>query len=96
VVLRGVGGSSTVHPPRFVQMSYSPRGAKRHVVLVGKGITFDTGGVSLKRPYEIMAPMKTDMTGAAVVSAVTLAAATLKIPIKDHCALDACRECDFG
>ena len=80
--LRGVGGSSTVHPPRFVQMSYSPRGAKRHVVLVGKGITFDTGGVSLKRPYEIMAPMKTDMTGAAVVSAVTLAAATLKIPIK--------------
>lgn len=80
--LRAVGGSSTVHPPRFVQMSYSPKGAKRHVVLVGKGITFDTGGVSLKRPYEIMIPMKTDMSGAAVVGAVTLAAARLKIPVK--------------
>lgn len=80
--LRAVGGSSTVHPPRLVQMSYTPRGAKRHVVLVGKGITFDTGGVSLKRPYEMMVAMKTDMSGAAVVSAVTLAAAKLKIPVK--------------
>ena len=80
--LRAVGGSSTVHPPRFVQMTYSPRGAKRHVVLVGKGITFDTGGVSLKRPYEMMVAMKTDMSGAAVVGAVTLAAAKLKLPVK--------------
>ncbi|MBM3719337.1 MAG: leucyl aminopeptidase family protein [Actinobacteria bacterium] len=80
--LRAVGGSSTVHPPRLAQMSYTPRGAKRHVVLVGKGITFDTGGVSLKRPYEMMVAMKTDMSGAAVVSAVTIAAAKLKIPVK--------------
>jgi leucyl aminopeptidase len=48
--LRAVGNSSRKNPPRFVEISYRPRGAKRapHVVLVGKGITFDTGGVSLK------------------------------------------------
>lgn len=80
--LRAVGGSSRIHPPRLVHMVYSPRGAKRHVVLVGKGITFDTGGISLKRPYDVMTAMKTDMSGAAVVSAVTLASATLKIPVK--------------
>ncbi|WP_088285674.1 M17 family metallopeptidase [Kineosporia sp. A_224] len=69
-------GSST--PPRFVRLDHVPddvpagRGARGPVVLVGKGITFDTGGLSIK-PREGMVPMKTDMTGAAVVLA-TLAA----------------------
>ncbi|MEY3400312.1 MAG: hypothetical protein RLZZ486_780 [Actinomycetota bacterium] len=82
--LCAVGNSSQKNPPRFVEVSYKPRGVKNplHVVLVGKGITFDTGGVSLKRPYEMMVAMKTDMSGAAVVSAVTLAAAKLKLPVK--------------
>lgn len=80
--LKAVGGSSTVHPPRFVTVSYSPPRAKAHVVLVGKGITFDTGGVSLKRPYDVMMAMKTDMSGAAVVAATALAAAELRIPVK--------------
>ena len=69
--LRAVGNSSPNPGPRFVEVSYHPRGRKKsagilpHVVIVGKGITYDTGGVSLKRPWEIMAPMKSDMAGAA-------------------------------
>lgn len=86
--LLAVGGSSKVHPPRFVQVTYTPKvksGSKKslkHVVLVGKGITFDTGGVSMKRPYDMMVAMKTDMSGAAVVGAVALAAAELELPVK--------------
>ena len=80
--LVAVGGSSKVHPPRFVTVSYTPAKARKHVVLVGKGITFDTGGVSLKRPYDMMMAMKTDMSGAAVVAATVLAAAELRLPIK--------------
>jgi leucyl aminopeptidase len=80
--LVAVGGSSKVHPPRFVTVSYTPPKAKSHIVLVGKGITFDTGGVSLKRPYDMMTAMKTDMSGAAVVAATVLAAAELRLPVK--------------
>ena len=69
--LRAVGNSSPKPGPRFVEITYHPKGKKKsagilpHVVIVGKGITYDTGGVSLKRPYEIMAPMKSDMAGSA-------------------------------
>lgn len=80
--LLAVGNSSLHHPPRLIEVTYSPRAARKHVVLVGKGITFDTGGLSLKRPYDIMAPMKTDMSGAASVLAIVIACATLKLPIK--------------
>lgn len=68
--------------PRLVQLSYTPGKVTRrtrHIVLVGKGITFDTGGISLK-PAESMVPMKTDMSGAAAVVAVLAAAARLGIP----------------
>ena len=80
--LTAVGNSSQQHPPRFIEVSYSPRGAKKHVALVGKGITFDTGGLSLKRPYDVMMTMKTDMAGAASVLATVVAAAQLKLPVK--------------
>lgn len=69
--LRAVGNSSPKPGPRFVEINYYPRGKKKsvgalpHVVIVGKGITFDTGGVSLKRPYEFMTAMKSDMAGSA-------------------------------
>ncbi len=66
-------GMGSARPPRVVEMTYEPAGRSgrvRHVVLVGKGITFDTGGLSLKRPYESMVAMKTDMAGAAAVIAV--------------------------
>jgi leucyl aminopeptidase len=82
--LRAVGNSSRKNPPRFVEISYTPKSAKRvpHVVLVGKGITFDTGGVSLKRPYDLMAPMKSDMAGAAAVLLTVAAAAELKLKVR--------------
>lgn len=82
--LRAVGNSSKKNPPRFVEVSYKPRNAKRvpHVVLVGKGITFDTGGVSLKRPYDTMTAMKSDMSGAAAVLMVAVAAAELGLKVR--------------
>ena len=62
-----VGQSSRDRGPRFIELSYAPRGSAKwpHVVLVGKGIVFDTGGISLKRPYDIMIAMKSDMAGVA-------------------------------
>ncbi len=64
-------GAGSARPPRFVRLDFPARSANaaRRVVLVGKGITFDSGGLSLKPP-ESQIPMKTDMTGAAVVGAV--------------------------
>lgn len=73
-----VGGGS-VNPPRFVTVRYAPADARRHVVLVGKGITFDSGGLDIK-PREPMAGMKTDMAGAAVALATVLGAAALGVP----------------
>jgi leucyl aminopeptidase len=63
--LLGVG-SGSAHPPRLIQLSYEPAEAGRHVVLIGKGITFDSGGLSLK-PTDGMKLMKTDMAGGAAV-----------------------------
>lgn len=74
-------GQGSVHPPRLVKVTYSPAGATKHVALVGKGITFDSGGISLKPPGS-MVGMKYDMTGAATVLAVTLAAAQLRLTVK--------------
>ena len=76
----GVGQGSS-RPPRLVTVEHAPEGASRHVVLVGKGITFDSGGLSLK-PAASMQHMKYDMTGAATVYAVTVAAAALQLPIR--------------
>jgi leucyl aminopeptidase len=59
-------GRGSVRPPRLLKLSYAPAGATRHVVLVGKGITFDSGGLSLK-PLDNMVGMKTDMSGGAAV-----------------------------
>jgi len=75
----GIGAGSS-RPPRLVIVRYAPKGAKQHVALVGKGITFDTGGLSLK-PANSMIGMKYDMTGAATVFAVTRALAQLSAPI---------------
>ena len=79
--LLAVGNSAPKPGPRMVQVSYEPKGSKNwpHVVLVGKGITFDTGGVSLKRPYEHMVGMKSDMSGAAAVLATVIAIAQLGV-----------------
>jgi leucyl aminopeptidase len=78
----GVGqGSAT--PPRLIRLDYTPPGGRRapRIVLVGKGITFDSGGLSIK-PAEGMATMKRDMTGGAVVMAVLGALGALGCPVR--------------
>ncbi|WP_166855063.1 MULTISPECIES: leucyl aminopeptidase [Actinomyces] len=67
-------GQGSVHPPRLVHLTWAPEGARRSVALVGKGITFDSGGLSLK-PAASMPEMKSDMAGAAAVLGTVLAAA---------------------
>jgi len=82
---QGFGGISSVgqgsaNPPRLLHISYSPSKSKKRIALVGKGITFDSGGLNLK-PGLGMEAMKSDMGGAAAICAVTLAIAALKLPI---------------
>ncbi|WP_433219254.1 leucyl aminopeptidase [Microtetraspora malaysiensis] len=91
--IRAVGQGSA-QPPRLVELTYAPEGATRHVVLVGKGITFDTGGLSLK-PEEGMKTMKTDMAGGAAVIAVMGALATAGVPVRVT-GLVACAENAFS
>jgi leucyl aminopeptidase len=71
-------GSGSARPPRLIELSYRPDGAQAHIVLAGKGITFDSGGLSLK-PNDGMKLMKTDMAGGAVVIAVLSALAALGV-----------------
>jgi leucyl aminopeptidase len=85
--LRAVGNSSPNPGPRFIHLTYTPKGGKKssrvpHVVLVGKGITFDTGGISLKRPYDTMMAMKSDMAGAAAALATISALPQLGVQVK--------------
>lgn len=72
--------SGSHQPPRFVRLSYRPRRADQTMALVGKGIVFDSGGLSLKTA-EGMETMKVDMSGAAAVANAVIAAAQLKVPI---------------
>lgn len=96
--LRAVGNSSPQPGPRFIHLTYTPKGAKNnsripHVVIVGKGITFDTGGISLKRPYDTMMAMKSDMAGAAAalatISALPQLEAQVKVSVLMMCAENA-------
>ena len=66
--LLGVNAGST-EPPRMVKLSYTPRNPKAHVALVGKGVMYDSGGISLKPSNPMHALMKMDMSGAAAVLA---------------------------
>ncbi|GAA4909356.1 leucyl aminopeptidase [Actinomycetospora succinea] len=75
-----VGGGSS-RPPRFLELAWTPEGATDHVVLVGKGITFDTGGISIK-PNAGMADMRTDCAGGAAVVAALRAVARLGVPVR--------------
>ena len=77
--LTGVGQGS-VRGPRLVKISYTHPEASRKLAFVGKGITFDTGGISLKPPAS-METMKSDMSGAAAVVHAALAVAALGLPV---------------
>lgn len=73
-------GRGSVSPPRFVILEYKPKSIKKSVALVGKGITFDSGGLSLK-PSVSMETMKCDKAGACAVLETVCAAAQLHVPV---------------
>jgi len=75
-----VGGGSA-RPPRLVQLTWNGAATGPHLVLVGKGITFDTGGISIK-PAEGMHLMRTDMAGGAAVIAALVAVARRGLPVR--------------
>jgi len=74
-------GSGSATPPRLVKLTWEPEGATKHVALVGKGITYDTGGYWIK-PSSSMATMKEDMAGAATVLSALVAIAQLGLPVR--------------
>ncbi|MBI1349835.1 MAG: leucyl aminopeptidase [Actinomycetales bacterium] len=74
-------GQGSTNPPRLTRLAYSPEGATAHLALVGKGITFDTGGISIK-PAANMDEMKSDMAGAAAVIGAVSAIASLGLPVR--------------
>jgi leucyl aminopeptidase len=77
--------------PRFIHLTYKPKTpAKRRVCIIGKGVTFDSGGLSLK-PSNAMEDMKIDMAGAAAVLSSVIALAELESPVEVH-AIAACTE----
>jgi leucyl aminopeptidase len=73
-------GQGSVNPPRLVTLSWAPAKASHSVALVGKGITFDSGGLCIKPPASMLT-MKSDMAGAAAVAATVFAAAELGLPV---------------
>jgi leucyl aminopeptidase len=88
--LRGEGfggivavGAGSARPPRLIELTYEPETepSGRHIVLVGKGITFDSGGLSLK-PNQSMQTMKTDMAGGAAVIGAMTALRALRVPVR--------------
>jgi len=79
-------GQGSANPPRLLHISYRPVKvkAKKNFAYVGKGITFDSGGLALK-PAAGMEAMKSDMSGAAAVCAATIAIALMKLPVAIDC-----------
>ncbi|MCE1228766.1 MAG: leucyl aminopeptidase [Firmicutes bacterium] len=75
-------GQGSARGPKVVKLEYAPKEkAKKHVVLVGKGVCFDSGGLSLKDASG-METMKDDMAGAAIVMATLAACAELQVPVQ--------------
>jgi leucyl aminopeptidase len=79
-----VGQGSDPQDAAIVHLTYTPKKAKKHIALVGKGICFDTGGHNLK-PAKYMSGMHEDMNGSAVALGVLLAATKAELPIKIDC-----------
>jgi leucyl aminopeptidase len=79
-----VAQGSDVDDAAIVRLNYRPRGAKKKIALVGKGICFDTGGHNLK-PAKYMAGMHEDMNGSAVALGILLAASRARLPVAIDC-----------
>lgn len=76
-------GRASVHESKLIHLTYKPKKAKNKIVLVGKGLTYDSGGLSLK-PSDFMVTMKADKSGACAVLATIWAIAKLQLPIEVH------------
>jgi leucyl aminopeptidase len=76
-------GRGSKNPPRFIHLSYQPKGAKERVVLVGKGVTFDSGGLNIK-PEQYMKTMKSDKAGACAVLGIMKALGEIKPKVEVH------------
>ena len=74
-------GAGSQSKSRMIVLEYSPKGAKKTIALVGKGVTFDSGGINLK-PTGSLEDMKIDMSGAAAVAATLITVAKLKPKVK--------------
>ena len=79
---------ASVHPPRLIHLIYKPKGTKKRVIFVGKGLTYDSGGLSLK-PADYMLTMKADKSGAAAAMGIIKGAAELNLPFEIHAILGA-------
>jgi leucyl aminopeptidase len=88
-------GSGSATPPRLIHLAYDPKGAAKSIAIVGKGLTFDSGGLSLK-PSDSMVSMKGDKTGACVALGAIKAAAELRLPIKLHVIIGAAENMPGG
>lgn len=79
---------SSAHPPRLIHLSYKPQNSIKKIVLVGKGLTYDSGGLSLK-PSDYMLTMKSDKSGAIAAMGIIKSAALMELPFEIHSILGA-------
>ncbi|MEA2065253.1 MAG: leucyl aminopeptidase [Patescibacteria group bacterium] len=76
-------GRGSINPSRLIHLIYKPKNAKKRIAIVGKGVTYDSGGLSLK-PANSMITMKSDKSGAAAILGTMLAVKKLELPIEIH------------
>lgn len=88
-------GRGSVHEPRFIHMKYSVKNPKKKIALIGKGITFDSGGLDIKPPSSML-NMKDDMSASAAVLAVMNSLAILKPEVEVHGIIAACENMPGG
>ncbi len=79
----GAVGRASRHESKLIHLTYKPQNAKKKIVLVGKGLTYDSGGLSLK-PSDYMVNMKSDKSGGGVVMGLMNVCAKLKLPYEIH------------
>ncbi|GHS88242.1 cytosol aminopeptidase [Campylobacterota bacterium] len=79
---------ASAHPPRLIYLRYAPKNPQKKIAIVGKGLTYDSGGLSLK-PADYMTTMKADMGGGAAVIAIVKTASMLNLPIEIHAVIGA-------
>lgn len=88
-------GQGSVHEPKFIHMEYKPENPKKKIAIIGKGITFDAGGLDLKPPSSMLT-MRDDMSGAAAVITTMKAISKLKPEVEVHAIVAACENMPSG